>query len=250
MGRLDGKVALVVGAGAGLGMGIALGFAKEGALVCVADLAADRANETLCEIKTAEGVGVAICADISRLSDIHTMVGEAARHSGRIDILVNSAGLVLNPTIAETREEDWDAVMNVHLKGVFFTIQAVLPLMQRQGSGRIINLASVLGTRGRAGSCVYCAAKAGIINLTRALAVELGGQNICVNAIAPGFTITPGTERVLSDEELVRTFVSAVPLGRLGTVSGVAAAAMYLASDDAGSVTGTTLFVDGGETAK
>jgi NAD(P)-dependent dehydrogenase (short-subunit alcohol dehydrogenase family) len=139
--------------------------------------------------------------------------------------------------------------MDVQLKGVFFTIQKCLPVMLHQGKGKIINLASALGVKGKPGSSVYCAAKAGIINLTRALAVELGTKGIYVNALAPGFTINPLTENITSNPELLKGFLNNIPLGRLGKPEEINGAAIYLASDESDFTTGTTIFADGGETA-
>jgi NAD(P)-dependent dehydrogenase (short-subunit alcohol dehydrogenase family) len=250
MKRLEDKVALIIGAGTGLARSFALAFAREGADVCVAGRTLAKVEETAREIEKTGRRSLAIEADITKISDIEKMVNDCVRYFGRIDILVNSAGITLRPAVMEVKEEDWDAIMNVQLKGVFFTIQKCLPVMLKQGKGKIINLASALGVKGKAGDSVYCAAKAGIINLTRALAIELGSKGICVNALAPGFTVSSKTEHVTSNPELVKEILDDIPLGRLGKAEEITGAAIYLASDESDFTTGTTIFVDGGETIK
>ena len=250
MNRLENKVALIVGAGAGLGRSFAIAFAVEGADVCVAGRTLAKVEKTAQQIKQTGRKSLAVEADITQISDIDKMVTSTFDYFGRIDILVNSAGIMLNPAVLEVKEADWDAIMNVQLKGVFFTIQKCLPIMLKQGKGKIINLASALGVKGRASSSVYCAAKAGIINLTRALAVELGAKNIYVNALAPGFTINPLTDHITSNPELVKESLNNIPLGRLGRPEEITGAAIYLASDESDFTMGTTIFADGGETVK
>jgi 3-oxoacyl-[acyl-carrier protein] reductase len=247
MGRLEDTLALVVGGGRGIGKAIALAFAREGADVCVAGRTLDKVQSTVREIKAMDRKATAMQVDIGRLSDIERMIADVEHLYGRINILVNSAGVFLNPLVEETTEEDWDTIMNVQLKGVFFTIQGVVRVMLREGGGSIINLASVLGVRGKEGCCVYCAAKGGIINMTRALAVELGSRNIRVNAIAPGFTLDPSDDRVAP--ELVQRLAERIPVGKPGAPEEITGIAIYLASDDARFTTGTTFFVDGGESA-
>jgi len=169
MGRLDGKVTLVVGGGTGIGKAIAVGYAKEGAVGRAAGRSTAKLAQTLREIGRLGGDGTALQANVAILPDIDRLVGSVVDSHGRLDVLVNSVGVFLNPTIANTSDEDWDYVMNVQLKGVFFTIQRAAREMMRQQEGSITDLARVLGVRGKAGSCVYCAAKGGIINMTRAL---------------------------------------------------------------------------------
>ena len=250
MNRLQNKTALIVGAGAGLAKNFALAFAAEGADVCVAGRTLAKVEDTATQIVKAGRKSLAIEADIAKISDIDRMINTTVEHFGKIDILVNSAGILLNPPVMETTEADWDTIMNVQLKGVFFSIQKCLPIMLRQHKGKIINLASALGVKGKAGSSVYCAAKAGIINLTRALAVEFSSKGIYVNAIAPGFTVNPLTEHITSNPELLKEFINSIPLGRLGKPEEINGVAIYLASDESDFTTGTTIFADGGETAK
>jgi NAD(P)-dependent dehydrogenase (short-subunit alcohol dehydrogenase family) len=248
MGRLEGKVTLVVGGGTGIGKAIALAYAIEGAVVSVAGRSITKLEQTVSEIGKLGHEGTAVRADVAILSDIDRLVDSVVGSHGRLDVLVNSAGDFLNPSIAETSEEDWDRVMNVQLKGVFFTIRRAAREMTRQQGGSIINLASVLGVRGKAGSCVYCTAKGGIINMTRALAVELGPHNVRVNAIAPGFTLDPADVRI--DPRVAQSYASNLPVRRLGAPQEITGAALYLASSESSFTTGTTIFVDGGECAQ
>lgn len=249
MNRLENKVALIVGGGAGLGRNIALAFAKEGADVSIADIYFERAENTAREIQQANRRSLPVQADITKISDIDKLVKTTYEYFHRIDILVNSAGIFLQLSVMDIREQDWDSIMNLHLKGVFFTIQRVIPIMVKQGKGKIINFTSALGVRGKKDDCAYCAAKAGVINMTRALAVELGPQNILVNALAPGLMINPQNGHIQPDSELAKEILKKVPLGRLGRPEDITSATIYLASDESDFTTGTTLFADGGETA-
>ena len=247
MNRLDGKVALVIGSGYGIGKTIALAFAREGADVGVAGRTLSEVQNTAQEIEKIGRKTRAFEADITRLAEIDKLITDMYHYFNRIDILVNSAGIVSNVPVLDVKEADWDAVMNVHLKGVFFTIQRVLPIMIKQGKGKIINLASALGVQGKKDSSVYCTAKAGIINMTRALAVELGVENIYVNALAPGVTTNPEGPGI--DPKMAQGFLNMIPLRRFGKLEEVSGAAIYLASDESDFTTGTTLFIDGGDTA-
>lgn len=248
-GRLDGKIAVIVGGGRNLGKAIAHAFAAEGATVCVVGRSLQPLAAAVAEIEAAGGAASFVAADVTRVAEIERLVSEVDSRHGSIDILVNSAGIFLNPTLKEATESDWDAIMDVNLKSVFFTIQKVIPVMAREGGGSIINMSSVMGVKGRAGSTVYCAAKAGVINLTRALAVELGHENIRVNAIAPGFTLDPA-EGPEIPAPVIAELTSTIAVGRPGRAREIAGAAVYLASAESSFTTGQTIFVDGGETAR
>ena len=245
MNRLENKIALVTGGASGIGRAIALAFAREKAGVCIADKNLVGAEATAQEVEKIGRKSLAIQVDVSKLPDLDRMVSATLDYLSKIDILVNDAGEGLGCPVLEVTEAQWDAVMNVDLKGLFFATQRVLPVMLRQGKGKVINVASTWGAVGYKNRSVYCAAKAGVINLTKALALELAPQNINVNAIGPGLTETPLTK---SDEpdEIFQTIVRETPMGRSAQPEEIAEAAVYLASDESDFVTGHTLFVDGG----
>ncbi len=249
MDRLKNKAALITGGGSGIGKAIALAYAAEGADVCVSGRTVSKLNETVAQIERAGRKGLAIQADITKISEIDRLIADMIRSLGRIDILVNNAGIVLDATALEVTEEQWDTLMNTDLKGAFFTTQRALPHMLKQGKGKVINVASPLAMEGIKNCSVYCAAKAGVVNLTRALAIELADRNIYVNALAPGFTVSPLTAHTVADPEWSRVILDRIPLGRYGQPEDVNGAAIYLASDESDFTTGTTLYVDGGETA-
>ncbi len=246
MGRLENKIALVTGGGSGIGKAIARAFAREHADVCIADINLAKAQQTAREVEQLGRKTWAIHVDVANMFDLDKMVDEVVTHFGRIDVLVNAAGILLRIPALDVTEADWDAVMNVNLKGLFFATQRVLPVMIKQGKGKIINIASTLGAVGSQDRAIYCAAKGGVINLTKAMAVELAPKNINVNAIGPGLTATSLTEYIMDDAKLLQLFLEKVPLGRAAQPEEIAAAAVYLASDESGLVTGHTLFVDGG----
>ena len=246
MGRLENKVALITGGGSGIGRGISLAFAREKTDVCIVDSNLAKAQDTAREVERIGRKALAIQVDVTNISDLHRMVPLTIDHFGKIDILVNNAGILLRLPILETTEADWDAVMNVDLKGVFFATQQVVPAMLKQGKGKIINIASTLGAAGSKDRVIYCAAKGGVINLTRALAVELAPHAINVNAIGPGLTSTPLAEYIMTDTGILQSSLERIPLGRPAKPEEIAAAAVYLASDESDMVTGHTLFVDGG----
>lgn len=247
-GRLEGKVAVVIGGGRNLGRAIAKAYAAEGAMPVVVGRSAGPLQKVVAEIEEAGGRASYVAADVTRVPELARLVAEVDADYGRLDVLVNSAGIFHNPTLEETSEEDWDAILDINLKSVFFAVQQATPVMAR-GGGSIITMSSVMGVKGRAGSTAYCAAKGGVINLTRALALELGSLRIRVNGIAPGFTLEPDQEHEIP-APVIAEVTQGLAAGRPGTAAEIASAAVYLASDASSFMTGTTLFVDGGETAR
>ena len=242
---LDGKCALVTGASRGIGRAVALKLASEGAKVAL-NFAGNEAaaNEVRQEIEAMGGQAILVKADVADEAAVQDMVQKTADAFGRIDILVNNAGITRDGLLARMKEEDWDAVLSTNLKGVFLTTKAVAKLMMKQRAGRIVNMASVVGVTGNAGQANYSAAKAGVIGFTKTIARELASRGVTVNAVAPGFIDTDMTS-VLSDKAK-EAALAGIPLGRMGTPEDVAAAVLFLASDQASYVTGQVLHVDGG----
>lgn len=242
--KLENKVAIITGAGSGIGKETALLFAREGARVVVADINEKGGSDTVEEIKRNGGDGFFVKLDASSRDQSKQMASEVLLRYGRIDVLINNAGIVQDALILKMTEEQWDRVINVNLKGVFNCIQAVAETMINQGSGVIINASSVVGLFGNVGQANYAAAKAGLIGLTKALAKELGKKGVRVNAVAPGFIVTPMTSNV--PEKILEIMKEKTPLRRLGEPMDVAYAYLYLASDDAKFITGAVISVDGG----
>ena len=246
MGKLENKVALVTGGASGIGRAIALRFAEEQADICIIDKNLSGAQETAQEVEKRGRKAFAIHADISNSHDRDAIVPAALDCFSTIDILVNDAGVNLFKAALEVQEADWDAVMNVNMKGFFFVTQRVLPVMLKQGKGKVVNIASNWGAVGYRNAGVYSASKAGIISLTKTMALELAPYKININAIGPAATYTPMSKVELDVPELYQTLVSEIPLGRVAQPWEIAAAAVYLASEESDFVTGQTLFVDGG----
>ena len=242
---LDGKCALVTGASRGIGRAVALKLAAEGAKVAL-NFAGNEAaaNAVRQEIEAAGGQAILVKADVADEAAVQQMVLTVADAFGRVDILVNNAGITRDGLLARMKEEDWDAVLSTNLKGVFLTTKAVAKLMMKQRAGRVVNMASVVGVTGNAGQANYSAAKAGVIGFTKTVAKELASRGVTANAVAPGFIDTDMTS-VLSDKAK-EAALSGIPLGRMGTPEDVAAAVLFLASDQASYVTGQVLHVDGG----
>lgn len=251
MAQLDGKVAIVTGAASGNGRGIAVRFAQDGADVVIADLNDEGMEETARLVRQQERRALTVRCDVSRKADIDTLVGAAVEAFGKVDIAVANAGVAERDTNCLTMtEEQWDRTIDVNLKGVFFTLQAAANQMAAQGSGgRLIATASVLAEWGSAGTPAYCASKGGVRQLVKSFALACGPLGITCNAIGPGFIETPMISMVTENPLVQQYFVDRTPVGRLGVPADVAAVASFLAGDDAGFVTGTIIFPDGGLTA-
>lgn len=242
---LNEKSVLVTGASRGIGRAIALYFAKNGAKVAVNYSGSEeKANEVVKEIIENGGTAFAIKADISSSEDVTNMVKTVVDEFGSLDVLVNNAGITRDNLLMRMKEEDWDAVINTNLKGVFLTTKAVTRQMMKQRKGRIINIASIVGVSGNAGQANYVAAKAGVIGLTKTAAKELSSRGITVNAIAPGFIETDMTGKL--EEGIKSEMLRSIPLARFGLPDDIASAAAFLASDASSYITGQTLHVDGG----
>lgn len=246
---LKGKVAIVTGSRRGIGRAIALALAWEGADLVIADIVADdgKLDAVAAEIEKIGRKCLAVRVDISQRSDVEEMARRAIKKFGRIDILVNCAGVwVPGQTLVECPEENWDRVIDTNLKGTYFCCQAVGRVMEGQESGNIINLSSQVGLNPGTGAGAYSISKAGIIMMTRQLALELAAHNIRVNAIAPGIVKTDFNIDLWKNPESARQISLGVPLGRLAEPEDIARAALFLASEDSSYITGAIIPVDGG----
>ena len=241
--RLENKVVIITGAGSGIGKETALLFAKEGAKVVVADVNEKGGEETVAEIKR-NGDGFFVKLDVSNREQSKQMAKTVLEKYGKIDVLINNAGIVQDAFVSKMTEQQWDKVIDINLKGVFNCIQSVVETMMKQGSGVIINTSSIVGLNGNVGQVNYSATKAGLIGMTKTLAKELGRKGIRVNAVAPGFIATPMTSAV--PEKILEMMKEKTPLKRLGEPKDIANAYLYLASDESNFVNGAVLSVDGG----
>ena len=242
--RLEGKIALVTGAARGIGRAIALAFAKEGADIVVGDVNIQEAENTAKEIQSLGRKSLALDLDVTEYTKVEEAVNKILDKFSKVDILVNNAGITKDNLILRMSQAEWDAVINVNLKGTFHCTKAVSKVMIKQRSGKIINIASIIGIIGNAGQANYAASKAAIIAFTKTSAKELAIRNITANAIAPGFIQTDMTAKL--SEELKQKMLSSIPLGKLGSPEDVAGACVFLASSEADYITGQTIVVDGG----
>ncbi|HWD52834.1 MAG TPA: glucose 1-dehydrogenase [Acidimicrobiales bacterium] len=252
MARLDGKVAVITGAGSGIGRVAARLFADEGAKVVVADVVADHAESVTDEIRAAGGTAMAVTVDVSNESQVDAMVASAVDAYGGLQVLFNNAGIFPDDDggVLDTPPETWQRVMEVNLKGVWLGCRAAVPAMLASGGGSIINVASFVALMGAATAQIaYTASKGGVLAMTRELAVEYARQGIRANSLCPGPIETPLLAELLADPERRQRRLVHIPIGRFGRPEEIAKAALFLASDDASFITGSALVVDGGITA-
>jgi len=241
---LKDKVALVTGAAQGIGRAIALKLAANGADVVIVDMNLDKAQETAREAERLGRRALALRANIANLQEAEAMADEAVAKLGAVHVMVNNAGITRDALILRMKEEDWDAVINVNLKGVFNCTKAVVKHMSKQRYGRIVNIASIVGEMGNAGQANYSASKAGVIALTKTVAREFATRNITCNAVAPGFIDTAMTQAL--SEKVKEELAKQIPMGRLGTPEDVAEGVLFLVSETTGYITGQVLNINGG----
>lgn len=241
---LTGQIAVVTGGAQGIGQAIATTLAQEGADVVVADLDANRCEETVARVRQLGRKAMAVSVNVGDWDQVKGLIDHVQKDWERIDILVNNAGITRDGLLLRMKEEDWQSVLQVNLTGTFFCVKAVLPMMSRQRSGRIVNIASIVGAIGNIGQANYAASKAAVIGLTKTVAREYASRNITVNAVAPGFIDTAMTQDL--SVETKAALLNQIPLKRLGQPSDIADAVSFLCSEKAGYITGHVLHVNGG----
>lgn len=247
MNRFQGKAAIVTGGGSGIGLAVACRLASEGAAVALIDRSEATLAAAVATVAQHGGIVVTAIADVTDSAAVRRAFAESGDSLGRVDAVINSAGVIARGTLDDTSDEEWLRVIHTDLSSIFYAARAAVPLLRATGGGAIVNIASIAGSRG-AVNVAYAAAKGGVASITRQLANELACDGIRVNAVSPGFTATP-LNQTLRDAGAERTWSERIPLGRYATPEEIAAACAYLASDDASYVTGVDLVVDGGLSA-
>ena len=252
MKKLQDKVAIITGSRRGIGKGIALAFAKEGCKVVISDYVEDKdGKKTVEEIKKLGSDAIFVKADVSKERDVKNLVDKAVKKFGKLNIIVNNAGIVSFGTADTLTEKDWDKVINVNLKGVFFGTKYAAKQMLKQGKGgRIINISSIAGLVGFPGISAYCASKGGVTEFTREAALDYASKGITVNAIDPGVIVTDMTKDMIENKETNKNLLENTPVGRFGKPEDIGNAAVFLALDESSFITGHNLVVDGGWTAR
>lgn len=247
--RLKDKVAIITGAASGIGKATAKLFAEHGAKVVVADIDEDGGNQTVTDIQDAGNEAIFIQTDVTIKADTDQMVAQTLKNYGKLDTLLNSAGIAMRLPVAELPEEDWHRCLDVNLNGVFLCAKAAIPAMQKNGGGSIINMSSIYGIVGADVRAAYVASKGAVTNLTRGMALDYAEDNIRVNCICPGFVETPLVAGVIKTPDEYQKLANKHPMRRLGQPEEIAYGALYLASDESAFVTGIALPIDGGYTA-
>lgn len=250
--RFSNKTVLITGSGSGMGRATALQFAKEGAKIIVNDLVPKRGEETLAMIKKLGAEGIFLQSNVTQATEVQAMITEAINTYGRIDILINNAGVIVPGKVDTISEADFDKAMTVNVKGVFLVSKYTIPAMKKTGGGVIVNMGSVAAFKGYTDRSVYCASKGAVVSLTKAMAMDYIKDNIRVNCVCPGTIYTPALEERIQDsvdpETTKKALIARQPLGRLGTDEEIAHAILYAASDEAAYMIGSALIIDGGAT--